>query len=105
MLAEVEQIFHRAQRLGIILEAQGDQLIYQPASKTPPDLVDELREHKTEILAHLRPMGDGQAPPLDRPPETNQELRRLIDHLADTEKFTQWLEWAMKYADPSEASQ
>ena len=44
----------------------------------------------------------GQAPPLDRPPATEQELRRLIDQLADPEAFTQWLEWAMDYTDPAE---
>ena len=102
MLPEVEQILQRAQRLGIVLEAQGDRLIYQPASKTPPDLVDELRDHKAEILAHLRPVGDGQTPPFDRPPATEQELRRLIDHLANPAAFTRWLEWAMNCSDPAE---
>mgnify|MGYP000430384082 CR=1 FL=1 len=45
---------------------------------------------------------DGQPPPLNRPPQTEQELRRLIDHLADPEAFARWLEWAMNYSDPEE---
>lgn len=49
-----------------------------------------------------RPLGDGQAPPLVRPPETEQELRRLIDHLADPENFNRWLAWAMNRTDPAE---
>jgi hypothetical protein len=48
------------------------------------------------------PVGDGQPPPLGRPPATEMELRRLIDHLADPEAFTRWLEWAMSYMDPAE---
>ena len=47
-------------------------------------------------------VGDGQAPPLDRPPQTEQELRRLIDHLEDPEAFACWLEWAMNRFDPAE---
>ena len=47
--------------------------------------------------------GDGLPPPLDRPPETEQELRRLYNHwVAYPEAFTRWLEWAMVYTDPAE---
>jgi hypothetical protein len=48
--------------------------------------------------------GDGVLAPLDRPPATEQELRRLVDHLADPECFYTWLDWAMKSFDPSEGS-
>ena len=47
---------------------------------------------------------DGQLPPLDRPPKTEQELRRWMDHTADPEVFVRWLEWAMNYTDPVEDS-
>ena len=35
--------------------------------------------------------GDGQPPPINRPPQTNMELRRLIDALATEPFFTRWL--------------
>ncbi len=47
-------------------------------------------------------LGDGQAPYLDRPPQNEQELRRLMDHTAEPEAFARWLEWAMAYVDPAE---
>lgn len=47
-------------------------------------------------------VGDGQPPPLHRPPKTEQELRRLIDYLVDPENFTRWLAWAMNRVDPAE---
>ena len=47
---------------------------------------------------------DGQLPPLDRPPQNEQELRRWMDHTADPEAFVRWLEWAMNYTDPVEDS-
>ena len=49
-----------------------------------------------------RTYSDGQLPPLDRPPETEQELRRLIDHLADPVNFAAWLERVMDTKDPAE---
>ena len=47
---------------------------------------------------------DGQLPPLDRPPQNEQELRRWMDHTADPEAFARWLERAMSYTDPVEDS-
>ena len=71
--------------------------------RVPEGLLSDVRQHKAEIIQELRrSYGDGQPPPLDRPPETEQELRRLIDHLADPEAFTRWLEWAMSRTDPAE---
>ena len=35
-------------------------------------------------------IGDGKAPP-PRPPRTEAELRRLIDHLGDPDAMAQWL--------------
>ena len=47
---------------------------------------------------------DGQPPPLNQPPQNEQELRRWMDHTADPEVFVRWLEWAMNYTDPVEGS-
>ena len=82
--------------------ANGDRLELAFSDDFPAKLIEDLKQRKTEILAALqsRAIGDGQAPPLDRPPATERELRRLIDHLADPEAFARWLEWAMNYPDP-----
>ena len=58
---------------------------------------NEVNEFNIQV-----PLGDGQPPPLDRPPDTEMELRRLIDRLADPVAFAAWLEWAMNYNDPAE---
>ena len=55
-----------------------------------------------EVCLCQPPVGDGQTPPLDRPPATEQELRRLYDHWREPGAFTRWLEWAMNYTDPAE---
>jgi hypothetical protein len=56
----------------------------------------EIRQQKPELIRELR------EPYADKPPETEQELRQLMDHLEDSENFTKWLEWAMGYTDPAE---
>ena len=82
--------------------ANGDRLELAFSDDFPAKLIEDLKQRKTEILAALqsRAIGDGQAPPLDRPPATKRDLRRLIDHLADPEAFSRWLDWAMNYTDP-----
>jgi hypothetical protein len=48
-------------------------------------------------------LGDGQLPPpLDRPPETEAELRMLINHLGDPAAFSLWFERLMEQTDPAE---
>ncbi len=42
-------------RLGIRLEAHGDRLRYHPRSALTPDLAEQLRTHKAELLAVLGP--------------------------------------------------
>ena len=96
-LLERAQVFHAT----LTLSEPGRLHVTAP-EPLPEDFVAELREHKPEIVARLRQLGDGQPPPLDRPPVTQQELRRLIDHLADPAAFTAWLDWAMRYTDPVE---
>ena len=92
-------------RRGVVLEPNGDRLRYRaPQGTLPPELREAITENKAEIISTLRRLGDGQAPPLDRPPKTEQELRRWMDHTADPEAFARWLKWAMSYADPVEDS-
>ena len=92
-------------RRGVVLEPNGDRLRYRaPQGALTPELREAITENKAEIISTLRRLGDGQPPPLDRPPKTEQELRRWMDHTADPEAFVRWLEWAMNYTDPVEDS-
>jgi len=95
-------VLDRLAELGINAWTAGEKLRLQPGSKVPPELFEEVRQHKAEILSVLRTVGDGQAPLLNRPPATEQELRRLIDLLADPEAFARWREWAMTFTDQAE---
>ena len=97
-LAELE-------RLGVVLEPNGDKLRYRaPQGALTPELREAITENKAEIISTLRRLDDGQPPPLDRPPKTEQELRLWMDHTADPEVFARWLEWAMNRFDPVEGS-
>jgi hypothetical protein len=93
---EAIEILSTLRNLGITAQANGNKLAMTPGSKVPPELVPEIRRCKAEILNLIcqpeEPAGDGQLPPLDRPPATEMELRRLIDYLADPLAFTQWFE-------------
>ena len=42
-----------ARKLGLVLKPDGDRLVVKPARLCPPDLAEELREHKSELLAFL----------------------------------------------------
>ena len=97
------EVLDRLHDLGVTVQVNGPKVRLEPASKVPADLLNEVRAHKAEIIQELRqPYGDGQPPPLNRPPGTEQELRRLIDHLADPENFAAWLERVMDTTDPAE---
>ena len=99
------EVLDRLHDLGIEVRLNGPKVVLRPGSKVPADLLDEVRAHKAEIIQELRqPYGDGQPPPLDRPPRTEQELRRLIDHLADPVIFAEWMERNMARYEPSESS-
>ena len=92
-------------RRGVVLEPNGDRLRYRaPQGALTPELREAITENKAEIISTLRRLGDGQLPPVNRPPKTEQELRRWMDHTADSEAFARWLEWAMNYTDPVEDS-
>jgi hypothetical protein len=53
-------------------------------------------------VSPVSPAGDGQLPPLDRPPENREELVRLINHLNDPVSFAAWFERLMVKVDPLE---
>ena len=89
--------------LGVEVELIGDMVQVTPLAKVPSGLMAEAKAHKAEIVCALqRPFSVKCSPALNRPPETEQELRQLMDHLEDPENFTKWLEWAMGYTDPAE---
>jgi hypothetical protein len=81
------EILDSFKKLGITAYIKGDKLVVEPGSEVPRELVPEIRQHKAEIISLVcqrkAPVGDAQLPPLDRPPETELELRRLTDYLAD----------------------
>jgi hypothetical protein len=60
-------LLQRARGLGLQLEPrEGGGLAIRPASKLPPDLADDLRRHKTEVIALLNSCRGWQSvPPLD----------------------------------------
>ena len=98
-----EELVAEAYRLEITLTRNGDKLrVEAPLGALTNELRQALGDHKTEIMARLRLRGDGQPPPLDRPPATEQEIRRWMDHTDNPENFAQWLDWAMKHTDPAE---
>ena len=78
-----------------IIRADGDKVLLQPGSKAPPDLKDAIRANKAEVIALL-------TEPLYQPPRTEQELRRLVDYLADPKHFSRWLENLMQQPDSTE---
>ncbi len=58
------ELYQRAVRLGLRLEARGDKLAVSPAKRCPADFADVLRQNKRELLDLL----EGQATAL-RPDE------------------------------------
>jgi hypothetical protein len=49
----VELVLSRLRLLGVTLTPVGDRIRCRPASVVPPDLLDDVRRHKPEILRHL----------------------------------------------------
>ena len=101
-MTQAAELLEQLQSFGVSVSVDQDELVLRPGNKVPADLLPEVRQHKAGIIEHLRAVGDGQPPPLDRPPKTDQELRRWMDHTTDPEAFARWLEWAMTYFDPAE---
>jgi hypothetical protein len=67
-----------------------------------PDIKNNFPNQEFKEFRNLEGYGDGQLPPLDRPPATETELRRLIDYLTDPVAFGYWFDALMRQADPAE---
>ncbi len=57
-------ILERATELGISLRVEGENIRYKPKEAAPPDFVEDLRQHKAEVIQELTAM-----PPVPLPPE------------------------------------
>ena len=101
-MTKAAELLEQLQSFGVSVSLDHGELVLRPGNKVPTDLLPEVRQHKAGIIERLRAVGDGHPPPLNRPPQTEQELRRWMDHTADPEAFARWLEWAMHYIDPVE---
>lgn len=101
-MTQAVELLEQLQSCGVYVTVDRDELVLRPGNKVPADLLPEVRQHKAEIMEQLRTVGDGQLPPLERPPQTEQELRRLIDHLAEPEVFIAWFNRAMQHTDSAE---
>ncbi|NOT02350.1 MAG: hypothetical protein HOP29_17220 [Phycisphaerales bacterium] len=58
----VTQLLQDLQRRGVTVRAVGDRIGFKPADAVPPELVERMRRHKTELLAMLR--GRNRRPPV-----------------------------------------
>ena len=97
------EILGRLNGLGVSGRVNGNKVRVAPVRAVPGELLAEAKAHKQELIDELTATyGDGQPPPLDRPPATEQDLRRLMDYIADADTFDAWLDWAMNYTDPAE---
>ena len=101
-MLDAARVLDRLIDLGIGTRVDGGRLFLTPMDQVPAGLLAEVRENKPAIVALLTPVGDGRPPPMDRPPQSEQELRRLIDHLVDPVAFSRWLEKLMQQTDPAE---
>lgn len=97
------ELLEQLRGCGVSVTVDIDEFVLRPGSRIPSTLLLKVRQHKHELIQELTTTyGDGQPPPLDRPPTTEQELRRLMDYVADPATFDTWLDWAMKYTAPAE---
>jgi len=93
---EVLAVLEHAHEAGLIVWVDGSDVLAE-GDPTPEALaaIEILKEHKAEVITYLRQSSDGHPPPLDRPLENEQELRRWMDWTADPKNFARWLDWAM----------
>ena len=100
------ELLGRLRACGVSITVDRDDLVLRPANQVPSDLLAQVKANKAVILAQLSDQprrGDGLPPPLDRPPKTEMELRRLFDHWErEPGAFPRWLEWAMNCTGPAE---
>ena len=71
-------VLERLTSLGVAVTVDGDDLIFRPGSKVPPDMITDIRRHKTQICNHLRQLENGHV--------REYYSRRFADyHLGDGE--------------------
>ena len=66
-------ILERLGSLGVSVTVADDALRLVPGSKVPPELIEELRQHKAAVIAYL-----SQSSELPQPGEVVGELERLL---------------------------
>jgi TubC N-terminal docking domain len=93
---DATDVLQQLHDLGISVRADGDNIVVSPASKIPAEVKPAIREHKSAILARLRPGCDEEHLLLDHPPTTREELVLLMEQLADPQAFARWLERLME---------
>ena len=99
---QASEILEFCQENGVQLWVNGETLQYKPASKVPPELLPEIREHKLEIMALLpNPLPAA----FDRPPQSREETVELMDYLADPVVFGRWFDNLMGQCDPAETDE
>lgn len=67
--------------LGVMLEISGDKLLLIPGSLVPPDVVEELRQHKSEVINILKAQGSIESTNLPR----NYRFKYPDAHITDQE--------------------
>lgn len=98
MANEVLAVLEQAREAGLTVKVDGFDLLVDGEGEPTWQAwatIESLKEHKAEVVSHLKTYGDGQRPPLDRPLANEQELRRWMDWTANPENFANWLDWAM----------
>ena len=99
-----QELLQQARDRGATFEVlESSRIIVQAPSPLPGNLMAKLRDRKSEILGLISRgdchIGDGNPPPLNRPPRNEAELRRLIDYLGDPVAFAHWYEAIMNRTD------
>ena len=61
-MTQALDIYRQATRLGLRLEPRGDKLVVIPASRCTPELLNEIREHKAELLAMAKDRRESRLP-------------------------------------------
>jgi hypothetical protein len=77
-MTTASSLLARLAALGVRLSAAGDRLRFYPAEAVPPELIEQMRQHKPEILALLR----GRAADQPAEPSTAQQELSLAHQLA-----------------------
>ena len=55
-MVKAPAVLDRLDAIGVNVTIDGQKLLLRPGSRVPPDLVEELRQRKLEVLAYLRRM-------------------------------------------------